>query len=336
MVAAAVEQPRILSTVTIGDDDRVVNVLRIHIEEGGQQLFILAVADRPVIFSVFGAVARVERFVTLGSVAVRNAPMIGVAGIAAEKVTPIAATDWAVEERVRADMKRGIIYEHYRPAYCAPSAGWVLNAKQNGRLDNLFPKLSRKINQVVGSTFATDVFLPSGRTEGNSTERIPYPPPSSDFRQQIEAEMQQEWPGGIQSLEAGSVLSALPVKAYDVLPAGAGMLQLIDRGVLRPVGNQAVTIIGLEKAPEGGLIIPNDPKVSSVSRPRAYRIEKPMRFPAELDGRWDFTFCLPAGMTLPTGKPGASTVILEDGGAVAVDRGQPSGVGSRPELCKRE
>ncbi|MEQ1715345.1 MAG: hypothetical protein ABL907_05080 [Hyphomicrobium sp.] len=336
VVAVAVEQPRILSSVSIGNDDGIVNVLRIHIEEGDQPLFVLAVADRPVIFSVSGAVSRIERLVTAGHVAIRNAPIIGVAGLAAEKVSAIAAADWEVEERVRAEAKRGVIHEHFGSAYCTPSSGWFLAGQKSGKLDNLLPRRLR-IDQVAGGIFATDVSLPSARVEGGSMEPIPYPTPSNDFRRQIQAETQQEWPGGVETLDPALVVSMHRVKSQEVLPGGAGILQLLERNVIEPLGEQSVTIIGLDKSADGqGLVIPEKPRLSVITRPRAYRVLKPMRFPAELNGRWDFTFCLPAGMPMPEGRPGASTVILEQNGKVAIDRGNPNGGATRSEVCGKD
>lgn len=326
VIAIGVKQPSILSTVTLGDDDSVIRVLRVHVEEGDQPLFVLAATDEPVIFSVSGAAERLERFVTFGTYnSVRNAPLVGVAGIAAEKVTPIAGLDWAQDQ----ERRRGT---DYRLVFCGPSASWVAGQK-NTNLGNLFPRFSRKVDGAAGTAVASDVYIPSGRVEGDSREPIPYPSPSSGYRRQIEAEMQQEWRGGIQALDPANVVSAHPVKSYDTLPGGAGILQLLDRGALQPVGEQIVTIIGLDKSLDGqGLVIPDKPRISESARPRAYRIMKTMRFPAGLTGRWDFTFCLPKGTPMPDGRPGASTVVEEGTGQVLLDRGNP-GEGRKPEMC---
>ena len=335
VVAVAVANPSILSTVSIGGDDRVVRVVRIHVEEGNQPLFVLVVADQPVIFSVSGAVGRVERFITFGREAIRNAPLVGVTGIVADKVTQIAAIDWSIEEEYRALIKRGVWVEHYGPAYCAAEAGWIARAKEPGSRDKLFSKFSQKLNQVSGGPMATDVFIPSGRLEGTSTEPIPYPPPRADFGKMIEAEIRQEWRGGIETLDPARVVSLLPVKSYEVLPGSAGMLQLLDRNVLELVGTQSFTVIGLDKSPDGaGLVIPEKPRISVDSRPRAYRIAKQMRFPAELHGRWDFTFCLPSGISMPEGDPGSSVMIRELDGKVLKGGNFIMEGELRPDVCK--
>ena len=310
VVVVGVRKPRSYSTVGIGDEDQSVGVVTLKIEAGTEPLYVIAAAGSPTIWSVSGAIDRVERLVLTGPRdGVRNAPRVAATGITAAKVTTLAIEDSALNEPVRARIARGDNVELWQPALCGPTHGAVLFSK-NVISSFLQKRFGRGVDAIAKSDRASLIAIPSGTIEGGSTEPIPYPPVTSDFRQQITAELQQEWPSGGSEIDPKAVVSVLPAVPYRVLPSGAGLLQLVDQKIIEPIGKQNVLVFGLEKTASGALAIGNDPG-TVISRPKAYRILQPMRFPPGLDGRWDITFCWPLGLPYPNGHSGSSRVMAE-------------------------
>src|SRR5262249_40152077 len=81
-----------LSSVTIGLQDVATRTPPLHIEPGHEPLYLVAIAFRPTIWRVTGAVERVERVVAAGIMTGPDrslndeVPLAGVAGIPAERV----------------------------------------------------------------------------------------------------------------------------------------------------------------------------------------------------------------------------------------------------------
>ncbi len=137
------------------------------------------------------------------------------------------------------------------------------------------PLLSGTAVASTGPTFVTD----KGTFVIQDGEPVKIETRSAD---QLEQNLRRFYPAGILQLKAADVVSDRPVEEYVVLPQQAGLLQLVREGSLR-------------LADDG-----------------VYVIEKPIaRFPAGLNGAHSVKFLLAAGVPMPAGSSGHSTVTKE-------------------------
>jgi hypothetical protein len=141
--------------------------------------------------------------------------------------------------------------------------------------------LGHVVDVIAGQNSLSSVQLPSGEVASEVGIIARGIPPTADSELLLRALRYN--PGGVASIDAGSVLSRGDVEPYDVLPQHWGLIELVAKGSLKRT----------------------DPH----SREDSFTILKPMRFPGGLDRSPALTFYLPEGVPMPEGDPGQSKVL---------------------------
>jgi hypothetical protein len=268
-----------ISTATIGFQDSETGAGTIEVEPGDEPLYLVVTTFRPVIWRFTGAVGRVERAVFASTVTAPNrvephaVPLAGVVGLPAEKVVFVARPNCL---RYFSDM---------------PSAQAAMTMATVRRETG-------KEQVVVAARYAvSDIQIPSGRMR--SVERAQRT--MAIIREMAGApgaitaanaaavgalrqELDREYPGGMIEIDPRQTVSSVPVAKYEVLPAQAGLMQLLLRGSL------------------------------TRGRSGEYHIREKIRFPAGLSGGNAARFLLLRGVPPPEGSAGHSCVISEETG----------------------
>jgi len=276
-------QTEAVSSATIGSQDAEVHAGRINVEPGDEPLYVVITSYAPTIWQFSGAVERIERVVATSTANGRNgsnaqqAPIAGVTGVPRDRVGFPAKSSCF-----------GYFSE-------SPSSG-SLQAAGTVRLS------AGKAPDVVATKYSVGTFnIPSGkidsakeprqkmlviRKDGGTLNII-----GSGSGAVIEAgpsrardDMYNYWPGGVIEIAPDAVVATAPVAAYEVLPAQAGLVQLLASG--------AATQNGAGE----------------------YVIRRKIRFPPGLTGAHAVTFLIMKGTPYPDGDPGHSCVVVEDTG----------------------
>ncbi|MFT4120259.1 EF-hand domain-containing protein [Bradyrhizobium sp.] len=276
-------QTEALSSATIGSQDAVVHAGRINVEPGEEPLYVVIASYSPTIWQFSGAVERIERVVATSSSNGRNggnaqqAPVAGVTGVPRDRVVFPA---------------RSNCLSYFSEA---PSSG-SLQAAGTVRLS------AGKAPDVVATRYSVGAYnIPSGRIDstkeptqrmlvirkdggtlnivGNGSGAVVEVGPS-----RARDDMYNYWPGGVVEIAPDKVVASAPVSAYEVLPAQAGLAQLLASG--------AATQNGAGE----------------------YVVRRKIRFPPGLYGAHSVTFLIMKGTDYPDGDPGHSCVVVEDTG----------------------
>ncbi len=265
-----------LSTLAVAGQDRVTTVATIEVEAGAGPVYIVADALSPVIWRVTGATDRVEAF--LAGV-YRSGT--GVTGLAPEVVHLAPPKDCV-------------------PGYVAPHS-----ADRPDPQATLADRLGQPATEVAGTYTLGTVRVPSGvqrraemppppatgiyrrggawyRAEAGGPVRLDREPLDHRVRKvaELRHDLDRLYPGGLVDLAPGDVLAAERAAPYEVLPHGAGLVQLIEARSLRVMQDGRVRI----------------------------RARIP-RFPPGLSGPFTTRFLLDADVPMPAGDPGSASVL---------------------------
>jgi hypothetical protein len=231
-----------------------------------------------MIWQFSGAVERVERVVMSSLVTGVNGgraelpPLVGATGIAPDRVSFFARSDCL------------------RYFYQIPSADSVQTIAA-------VRSATGKEPEVVAAKYSISGFaVPSGKIEtlkddrpqpliiqksqgtlniiGDSSNVIIQAGPS-----RARDELYRSFPGGVIDIDPRTVVANVPVAAYEVLPAEAGLVQLLASGALTQNSSSE------------------------------YVVRQKIRFPAGLPG--PMAFLIRKGIPYPDGDPGSSCVIME-------------------------
>ncbi|MGQ3353052.1 MAG: EF-hand domain-containing protein [Phreatobacter sp.] len=264
-----------LSTATIGSQDVVTRTAAIHVAPGRQPLYLVLATHTPTIWRFTGAVDRLERVVLSSNraAAPQAAPLVGAVGLSADRVTFVARVNC-------------LRYFSELPSGQAAVAAAVVRAETG-----------KEPGVVAGRYAISLVDLASG------TFRSAAPPPSEEIIREwagspgsdapagtaaiaaVRREFDRFYGGGLVRIDPAQTVSSLPAAPYEVLPAQAGLMQLLMRGALGTNGS------------------------------REFLIRERIRFPAGLHGGHSVRFLLLRGVPVPEGSPGHSCVISEETGA---------------------
>lgn len=276
-------QTESLSSVTIGEQDNEVYAGRINVEPGKDPLYLVIASFSPTIWQFGGAVERIERVVATSSSAGRNGsdpkqgPVAGVTGIARDRVsflgrsscmrffdeTPSSGSLLAVGA-VKAAVGRApdvVAAKYAVSAFDVPSGAIDVVGGRSGR--GLVIRKSEGTLNIVGN--AGDLTIESGPSRARD-------------------DLRRFWPGGVIDIDPASVVASESVVPYEVLPAQAGLVQLLADGKITQNG-------------AGEFVV-----------------RSKIRFPAGLYGAHSVTFLVMKGAPYPDGNPGHSCVIVEETG----------------------
>ena len=236
------------ATVSLaGDDGDVTNVADVHVEPGDEPLYIVLTSYSSMLWRFSGAIDRVVRVVATST---RRADNSG-AGLGGSGVTGVP------KERVAFLASWNCLSGFRR-------LGDIEEAKTRGSLSQI---VGQQPDVKGGSEVTEKVSIPSMKVETGN--RAP------------------GWRGlPVVDVTPETVVAAVPVKRFDVMPGETGLAQLVERGNLVRMGSS-----------------------------NAYKIVKTFpRFPTGLTGGIQPNFLLGIGVELPKGSPGWACVTSEETG----------------------
>lgn len=271
-----------LSSATLGSQDAVVRAGHVNVEAGTEPLYVVISTYSPTIWQFGGAVERIERLVLTASRTGPNSgdpkqpPLVGATGVPAERVSFVrsncigyftdAPTSGSIQAIANIRSKVGkttdvVAAKYSVGTYNVPSG--TIETMRDQRQGPLIIRKSEGTLNIVGNS--SNVVIQAGPSRARD-------------------EMTRFFPGGVTEIDPKAVVASVPVAAYDVLPAQAGLLQLLSTGMLTQ--NSA----------------------------GEYVVTKKIRFPVGLYGAHSVIFLVMKGTPYPDGDPGHSCVIVEESG----------------------
>jgi hypothetical protein len=211
-----------ISTIAIDGLHQGTTVVRLHVEKGEQPLYLIAGAQTPVIWQFTGAVDRIERVITrkgnavsgLDGKQVHFAPS-GVCvpgpsdlGQAVAQRTFRSTLEIAFD-RQRFDGKTS----EWMGSRTFPSHERIIRKDQLDTVDKPIRR-NGKVYEMVDGTLH----------ELENDEAA---------RRQVQYQFNRDYPYGVVDIDPEKLVLQGKAQAYSVLPLEAGLLQLLDQGVLR-------------------------------------------------------------------------------------------------------
>lgn len=276
-------QTEALSSVTIGSQDAVVHAGRVNVEPGDMPLYVVIASYSPTIWQFSGAVERIERVVVTSSGNGRNgaspqqAPVAGVTGVPRDRVGFLGKSSClsyfsenpssgslqtAGIVRLSAGKAPDVVATKYSVGAFNIPSGTVDSARESRQKMLVIRKEGGTLNIAGGGG---GVVVEAGPSRARD-------------------DMFSYWPGGVIEIAPDAVVASAPVSAYEVLPAQAGLVQLLASG--------AATQNGAGE----------------------YVVRRKIRFPPGLNGAHSVTFLIMKGTPYPEGDPGHSCVVVEETG----------------------
>jgi len=290
-----------VSTTALADEKEIaVGAGTLTIEDGDTPIYIVLITFDATIWQVKGAVERIS-YLVLGSQETNatiqtlnqhhTEQLVGATGVEANKV-------------------------HFLPNKCMHYFKNREEAKLAGEAVEHY--LGRKPDVVAGAEHVNGFSAPSGAIEQISAGRSPLQVfgrrmmellglrarlnPAEEY---LQNDMDLFTPGGVMQVDAKSVVSQQPASPYRVLPAEAGMLQLLHQGDISP-GDQDGESFRIGQG---------------VFKNYNFVINRPIQFPAGLYGGHLRHFILAPGVPLPTGNVGHSCVKSQTTGQILLSDG---------------
>lgn len=169
--------------------------------------------------------------------------------------------------------------------HCMPYFTQVKSDEAMQMAANVRALSGRSPAEIFASHDVVSVSFPSGMvTTADGRNQAPV---QDGFLKRYWDEAMRYWPGGLVQIAPGSIVAAknVAVGRYAVLPSTLGIAQLISNNSLLPLPDSA-----------------------------GFKLVKPIPYwPAEMNGGHSTRFVIGAGVPMPSGSPGHSKVIREDG-----------------------
>ena len=220
-----------LANVVFKNRQQLVSVVRIHIEEGPDNIALLLSAPGNVIWQTTGVKERVAKIYLGSRFRLGTQSSVAVVGIDKTKVHFIQ-TSACLPFSYTSDAER----KHIDRAIQA--------------LTGIAPVA------VVAVASKKMVAIPSGRTDRKSINPSAIAPPKGSPAAPLWAAVGRSFPAGIIRLKPEEIVSKFPVEKSRVLPGRAGLAQLIDQGALEIAGGSvAPSAIPKLRLPVGELRI---------------------------------------------------------------------------------
>jgi Ca2+-binding EF-hand superfamily protein len=267
-----------LSSVALGSQDAVVRAGRIVVEPGAAPLYIVIPTLTATIWQFSGAVERIERLMMSSVVTGVNGgkaelpPLVGATGIAPERLSFFARSDCVryfyqipstdsvqtiAAIRSATGKEPDIVAAKYSVSGFAVPSGKIETFRDDGPQPLIIQKSQGTLN-IIGDS--SNVIIQAGPSRARD-------------------ELYRSFPSGVVDIDPRMVVASVSVAAYEVLPAEAGLVQLLANGAL------------------------------TWNSSSEYVVHKKTRFPAGLSG--GVTFVIGKGIPYPDGDPGPSCVIME-------------------------
>ncbi|HYI47288.1 MAG TPA: hypothetical protein VEX35_02380 [Allosphingosinicella sp.] len=252
-----------LSSVAVGGQEQATHHIEIAIEPGDTPLYLVLSSYQSTLWQVTGDTRRVVHAVADSYELARGGfAAAGVAGIAAERVTTLRGRCLAFFSNAEG----GDVWRNVGAIHRATG---------------------RRPDAVFASHYLRAIALPSGDlTYVRPDTYPPNRPVPPGFDPYMWGETLRFWSAGVVEVDVRHAVSAAGVEAYDVMPAQAGLAQLVARGAI-------------ERDPVSGV----------------FRIVRPIpRIPSRLGGSHSVEFLLARGVPVPPGDPMHSCLRVEETG----------------------
>lgn len=272
-VLLGAHQGKALSNAWVGAQDKITYVTTVEVAPGSEPLYLALASDGAMIWDVIGATERVAGVLAHAEgVDPRGdrRPLVGVMGVQREKIRFTA-----------------------HPGCLVPPTEATI--KDGSAQDSATLLLGRAADEIAGEYSADTFRVPGVRHFPDRPVRNVIQLPKDGLGELLWREVREEFPAGLAQIDAGAVISVHPVKHYSVLPAQAGLAELVDAGSLTITGMSRGVRIG------GGNIKP-------YTLPDKFRISGKLRLPAGAAG----TFVLPRQTLPPDGDLSSACVVSED------------------------
>jgi len=274
-----------LSAVAVGDESEETRFAEIDIQEGTQPIYVVATSQAGMIWRFTGSTNRIYAVVIMAD-ASQKPLRVGAIGLDRTRLHFRSSSECLLKLAGDADYARAME---------------VATGLLQGRTPDVVVTTHRMARARLPVGFATkDYFY---------AEALPQPEGSA--ARAVYDELIRTTPAGIVTLDPKAVVASGPVKVYDALPGFAGLMQLVEKGVIEIAEYTQAITIGDAKAIASGK--------STLSRtrvPDTYRILGPMTFPANMRRTGRPRFLVARGVTAPLGDAGHARVTCETGGTV--------------------
>ena len=246
-----------LSTASIVGMDERTATGKVVIEPGDKPLYLVLITYDPMLWQIVGNTKRVLHAVAIGRT--RDDMLgVGITGLPRDRVTFLDENE------------------------CKLSFDSTKSARAKEASAIIERVVGRPVTTLAGIHNFFAIKMPSGTPVQAPPLKQKAP---AGVPQDIWTDFVQFFPGGLTSIDAATVVAPEPAQPYDVLPAEAGIIQLMKTGAIERLGYGKL------------------------------RIAKPIRrYPAGLYGAHSVTFVLGKGVPQPGGLPGHSCVLSEETG----------------------
>jgi hypothetical protein len=297
VVLVGVYEGQGLSTVALGGDDASATVARVTVEDGSSPVALVLASYSPMVWLIDGNVRRVSQVIASADSDALQAgdlktPRVGVVGVPRDRVTVAASVDCL-----------------HRPS--SPRDGTLSEADAQ----RFAVMTGRRADVFVGAYDLARVSIPSGTIDKDTPLPGAISPKGNGPSAEVWPILLRFNPKGLIDIDPAKVVARAKPTRYAVMPAEAGLIQLIENGSLEitgyateiQVGNTTVQMgggdDGVRGATAGGL------QTRRVAN--GFLIKRQITFPAGLNGAHSVKFVLPKGVPEPLGSPGHSEVIRE-------------------------
>jgi len=261
-----------LSSVTLGSQDARVHAGRVTVERGREPLYIVITTHEATIWQFSGAIERIERVVMTSSEVVPKTgtaqqpnapqpPLVGATGIAAERVSFFARRD------------------------CLRNFSEIPSSSSIQAIAAIRNAIGKEPDAVAFKHYASSFAVPSGKIDMPGDElQQPLIMQKQFGSGRARDEMYKFFRGGVIDIDPKTVVASAPAAAYEVLPAQAGLAQLLETGAL------------------------------TQNSSREYIVRQKIRIPPGLFGAHAVVFLVMKGTPYPDGDPAHSCVVMEETG----------------------
>jgi Ca2+-binding EF-hand superfamily protein len=258
-----------LSTVAVAGQNVATEHVSVVIEPGSQPLYLVLTSYHSMLWQLSGDTGRVAHVVVDSYTSARGGfAAAGVAGIRRDRVTIL----------------RGHCLAFFSDASSSDAA------RDSGTIR---ASTGRRPDAIFASHYIRELALPSGEiTYVRPDTHPPERPALPGFDPYMWGEMLTYWRGGVVAVDPGDVVGPAEAEAYVVMPAQAGLAQLIDSGAI-------------ERDAESDTL----------------RILRPIpRLPSDLTGSYSH-FVLVPGVPVPPGDLGRACILVRETGEMLGDPG---------------
>lgn len=271
-----------VSTVSVAGQVGETNVIPVQIDEGDDDIYLIAVSHSPTIWQLKGKTRRVSKFVIVGPSMPPGSSNndsggdkinVGATGIAREKIS----------------------FRHGRTC----KLQW-----SNASPKSLEPHIGRKPDLFLKENSVAGIHIFGERINTGISEDIKKSQiePPEGFEPNLWKKHLRFMPGGVIDLRQEDIISDAPAAPYEILPKWAGFSKLAHEGAIVPASYN-----------RNGKSI-NEVPVFGGSH---IKIIKDIPFyPAGLHGGFSADITIAKGVQIPRGSPGHSKVKLEETGEI--------------------